>query len=153
MVGHTRAARPRGERVQGGTGRGETGWVGVGVGGQITAQIKAWFEWIYDSQMRGEQGRSVRWRWLLTVSERWRWPGNSNLSAEAGFYRIFYLPNTRFTLPPPFFIIPAPEKKHVPELPQFASPFKFAWPPRRIQRRAFSPHPETPTPPSRMAAP
>lgn len=31
--------------------------------------------------------------------------------------------------------------------------FKFVWPPRCIQKRPFSPHPQTATPPSRMAAP
>ena len=56
MLGHNRAARSRGERVQGGL---------AGGGPQITAQIKARIQGIYVSQMRGEQGRSARRRWSV----------------------------------------------------------------------------------------
>lgn len=61
--------------------------------------------------MRGEQSRSVRWRWSVTCFTEGQVAENQSS-----------LCRSRFPPYPTFCIIPAPEKAHDPEHPQFAFP-------------------------------
>lgn len=64
------------------------------------------------------------------------------------------IPHTTTPTPPtPFFTIPAPEKEHVPELPQSAFPLNVPDLQGASKGGRFPLIPKLPLPPSRMAAP
>lgn len=123
-------------------------------GGQITAQIKAWFEWIYGSQMRGEQGRSARWRRSVNCFREAKVAENQESLCRSRF-PPYLLTNTGLAPTLPFFFHHSSTRERAyARASSGHRTFKIAWPPRRIHRRAFPPLiPKLPPQPSRMAAP